>query len=1136
MNLPRLVSRSLAHYWKTGLVVVFGLAVASGVITGSLVIGDSVTGSLRDTALSRLGRIDYALVASRYFRAQLADDLLKHPAGVIGHISPVLSTRGAAGNPATAVTVPAVDVLGIDDDFRQFYDAQQLPDLTGRECAVNAALAHDLGIDAGDDLLLTAHKQSAIPTDTLFAWRGRQDTAPSMRLRVKSVLPAGGAGDFRLDAQSKTPRNIFLSRDWLATRLDKDGLVNVLLVASRGDARDSARDILASALAESCTLSDYGLALKPNTELGYYSLTSDATLLTDAQVEAAERAALDAQSEASVTSVYLATTIAKANAPDTPGLAYAMVAAIEQPESFVLREGSGEAPGDDGIWLNAWAAEDLKAHVGDRLRLTYMMPTEDGTYPTANVELRVRAIVEMEGAGADPGLVPDFEGITDAANLDDWNPPFPVDLSRITDRDEEYWDRYRASPKAFVSLGTARAMWQSAPGGASAGWVTSVRVQPIPVCAVTFDGVGPWFTQKLLRQLSPQEAGLVFRPVRELALKAAQGTSDFGQLFLGLSMFLVLSGAGLGAMLLRLLVDGRASEAGIMLATGCPPQLVRRALFAEGTILTVLGTLLGVPAGLLYAAGIIHALSSWWSGALGTTTNLWLHVTPCSIAIGVVSGLIIGLLAVAWSSRRLGRVRVLELLRGWQAMAVSSTRTSMKLAEAFLLALLLVLMSVASIVVIPEGSDNALAPEVVFFVLGALLLLTALDTAYLVLAHLQRGRRATRSLLRLALRNMAAAINRSILVIGLLASATFVIVAVAANTRDLSHTDYTQMHSGTGGFALQAVSSVPLSFDLGTPAGRGNLGFTPEDEQVFEGVEVISFLVSPGEDISCLNIARPTYPRLLGVPDAMIQRGGFRLLRGTDDADAGWEALRAPSAGRYIPAFGDADSVKWTLHSGPGETYAVPGPDGRPIQLIFSGLLGGSVFAGELLIWERHFRERYPAVTAPSYFLIDTPPGREQQVAELLRKNLGEMGLQVRATGEVLNEFMQVQNTYMSMFLALGSLGLLLGTVGLLAVLLRSALERRGELALMLATGFYRPRLARLLVVENAGLLAAGLIAGTVSALVAVAPQLASAESQVNLGVIAGIFLGILLFGVVTCSLAVHCVVRGSLVSALRQE
>ena len=107
----------------------------------------------------------------------------------------------------------------------------------------------------------------------------------------------------------------------------------------------------------------------------------------------------------------------------------------------------------------------------------------------------------------------------------------------------------------------------------------------------------------------------------------------------------------------------------------------------------------------------------------------------------------------------------------------------------------------------------------------------------------------------------------------------------------------------------------------------------------------------------------------------------------------------------------------------------------------------------------------FPSVTTPSYFLIATPPGREEVVAEALRRNLGEMGLQVRTTGEVLNDFISVQNTYLSMFLTLGGFGLLLGTVGLGATLVRSALERRRELALMTALGHTRPAIAMVLLI-----------------------------------------------------------------------
>ncbi|MFQ5808797.1 MAG: FtsX-like permease family protein, partial [Armatimonadota bacterium] len=862
---------------------------------------------------------------------------------------------------------------------------------------------------------------------------------------------------------------------------------------------------------------------------GYVSLFSDGMLLSQPQILAGMQAARDCGARTGIASVYLATRIRKAGASGAGELAYAVLCGLEPLEPFALRAGSHETPEADGILVNSWAAEDIRPQIGDLLEVSYLVPTRDGTYPTAHTTLRLQGIVDLTGPAADPGLVPDFEGITDADQIHDWAPPFPVDLNRVTRRDEEYWERYRATPKAFVSLDTVQAMWRSAPAGEGADWVTSLRIAPPPGTGLA--DLEKSFTAALLQRLTPRASGLSFSPVRELTLEAARGTSDFGQLFLGLSMFLVLSGAGLAGMLLRLSVDRRAPEAGIMLACGCESKLARRTLLAEGVVLTVLGTFLGVPAGLLYAAGIITALGKWWSGAMGSTSSLWLHVTLGSLAAGLVSGLVVGLLTAAWSTRRLGRRPVLDLLAGSQAMAVSPARPRRRLAAA----LLPVLLAAAAVLGVLSVWSRSIPPQAAFFGIGCALLLSGLAAASLILERTLRSAGASRSLPRLALRNAAASRGRSLLVIGLVASASFIVVAVAANTRDFSRMDSTRRDSGTGGFALHATSSVPLPFDPATPAGRANLGFTPEDEAVLQDVEVISFLASRGEDISCLNLARPTTPRLLGVPRAMLERGGFSVIAEGSGAHP-WELLEAPSADDTIPAFGDAASVRWTLHSGLGKAYAMPGPDGSLITMRFAGLLPGSIFARELLVPEDDFRRLFPSITAPSYFLIDAPPGHEDQVAEVLRRNLGDLGLQVRSTREVLNDFIQVQNTYLSMFLALGGLGLLLGTVGLVTVLLRSALERRREMALMLATGFDRPGLARLLLIENGGLLVAGLVSGAASALVAVGPHLTSAESQVNWTALATVLAGILAVGLSTCVAAVYSVVRANLIPALRQE
>ena len=56
-----------------------GVAAATAVLTGALVIGDSVRGSLRHLVLDRLGRIDELLIVDRFFREELASELALEP-------------------------------------------------------------------------------------------------------------------------------------------------------------------------------------------------------------------------------------------------------------------------------------------------------------------------------------------------------------------------------------------------------------------------------------------------------------------------------------------------------------------------------------------------------------------------------------------------------------------------------------------------------------------------------------------------------------------------------------------------------------------------------------------------------------------------------------------------------------------------------------------------------------------------------------------------------------------------------------------------------------------------------------------------------------------------------------------------
>ncbi len=74
MTLTRLVRLSLRYHWRMHASVCCGVVVATAVLSGALLVGDSMRGSLRDLTLDRLGRIDDVLLAPRFFREELVDE------------------------------------------------------------------------------------------------------------------------------------------------------------------------------------------------------------------------------------------------------------------------------------------------------------------------------------------------------------------------------------------------------------------------------------------------------------------------------------------------------------------------------------------------------------------------------------------------------------------------------------------------------------------------------------------------------------------------------------------------------------------------------------------------------------------------------------------------------------------------------------------------------------------------------------------------------------------------------------------------------------------------------------------------------------------------------------------------------
>jgi ABC-type antimicrobial peptide transport system permease subunit len=797
-----------------------------------------------------------------------------------------------------------------------------------------------------------------------------------------------------------------------------------------------------------------------------------------------------------------------------------------------------QRPAYDEIVLNDWAATDLTAKLGDAVRLDYYTVGANSELLLTNHTFKLVGIVPLSGVAADPTLTPEYPGISDSKTMADWDPPFPVDLKRVRARDEDYWDEHRATPKAFVSLTTGQHLWSNRFGS-----VTAIRIAPmnasVPPTAAELQKTADLFAEKLPGYLWPSELGLVFQPVKEQGLRASGGATDFGQLFFGFSFFLIISAAMLVALLFRLGVERRAKEIGILLATGFPVRVVRRLLLLEGAAIAVAGGALGLLGAVAYGALMIAGLRTWWLPAVGTPF-LKLALTGGSLAAGCAGGVVVALASVWRTARSLRRREPVMLLAGRFTGAETPAAGARSVRSRWFVAAAALLAAVASLAASASGGTEQAAMG--FFGGGAALLVAALAFVDGWLRRTPKSLVATASARRVAwlgVRNGARHPGRSVLTAGLVASATFLIMAVTA-FHHAPGGGTPERASGDGGFLLAAESDVPLHHDLNTLKGREALGVTSGAAAKLGGVGVTPFRLRPGDDTSCLNLYAPEKPRILGATDAMIGRGGFRfaatLAENADERANPWLLLRRDFGPGVVPVFGDANTVQWILHSGLGKDLVITDEHGATVRLRFVGLLSGSIFQSELVMAESWFLKLFPSQSGYGFFLIEAPVERGRQVAQTLAEALSDYGFNVTPTAERLASFAVVENTYLATFQMLGGLGLVLGTLGLGAILLRNVLERRGELALLRALGFPQRALAVLVLAENGFLLFTGLLCGVTCALLAVAPHLAKSDGDMPWGQLAAMLVLVVLAGLGSSALAVRAAWRVPMLSALREE
>lgn len=1095
MSWWRFILKSLWYARRTHGAVLLAAAVGTAVLVGALAVGDSMRYSLGQSMVHRLGSTQMALTVPHGFVT--ADLGVRLSDTLDAHVAPVLFSRGIVSDSSGAKRLNQVNVYGVDHRFFELASGgDPLEALDADSMVLNDAVLQKLGVKAGDTVVLRLDKPEALSRDLVLVSQDNRSVAS--RLTVGAVATPDQMGRFSLEANQAVALNVFVPLDWLGERMDRRGMANVLLVSDTAATEDQA-----NAAIQTCwDANDVGLEVAALSQGRAYELRSRRVFFETALSDVL----LDQADEASGVLTYFVNQL-QANDRHTP---YSMVAAVHGPALGLPVLGAHD------MVVTQWLADDLGLAVGQDVTLAYYVP---GVQQRGLLErqkaFQVSRIIPMDHAAVDANLMPDFPGMSDVDNCRDWDTGVPVVLDEIRDKDEDYWDQYRGSPKAFVSLAAGQALWAN-----QFGDLTAVRVAGSREAAQAR-------VSTLLATLDPAALGLYFNPVRALSEQAlAQGT-DFGPLFLGLSMFLIVGAMVLTGLLFAFAIESRADQTGLLLALGMRTRSVMGVYLLEGVVLSVVGAVVGVVLGLLYARALTLALNHLWQGAIASALVVF-FASPKSCVIGAVSGLITAVIAMVVTLRSQRLLQARALLAGDTGTQIKPRRDRVNL----WVAVAALAGAVAMIGAVPGDDSQAMAG--LFFGAGALCLVFGLCLSDWLLGRLLKAwHRQTLSTKSLALRNTTRRRSRSVAVICLLAVGVFVVVAVCANRRDPRAQSLSRT-SGTGGFAWIGQFSAGILQNINAPEGQDDLGL---DRSLLAHTGFVPMRVHDGDEASCLNLNRAQSPRLLGVdPNALADRGAFTFVKTSEVTDDPWRLLNLDLGPNDVPVITDFSTMQWGLGKKLGSSLGYRDDQGRAFNARIVAVLSNSMLQGNLIMAESQFTARFKSEEGYRQILVETDPNQADEVGDHLENRLQDLGLSLTGSRERLAALSRVENTYLDMFLALGGLGLALGSVGMALVVLRNVLDRRAEFAMLRAVGLDRAHIQRLAFYEHWGLLLAGLFWGTVAAAIAVTPAVRMSSYRVPYIGIILLLAGMALFGALWVWLAVQAALRGALMESLRSE
>jgi len=1016
-------------------------ALSSIIICGALITGDSLKFTLQQQIKYQFGNVKNAMLPTDIF---FSDDLLDNSSA-----TPIIYGSIFAANQDKTCHAK---LLGVNKSFfDNFYTNSPNTILTGNNVWINQTFANRLNLKENDSFIIRQKLPSSIMGDSPFSNSSKNYT--SIKLTVQRILKPEQGGNFAFYSNQRSPYNVFIDKQYYAEILNKPNQANSFLTKNE--------TISLSSLVSTNALNALGFETE-KTDNTKTIFSSKRYFIEDSVTTAVTN-----NFNASPIFTYLASDITYLNQTSS----YAFVSGTD---NFLV---DNRKIKDNEIIIST-ALNQLNVSKGSKIKLSWLSIVSN-SWQEMSKDFIVAGIVDVNKIPSQFDQSKNIPGIGDADNCLDWQTDFPIEMDKIKDEDETYWNEYKGVPKAFISYDTSVQMWQHQLGNASGI-------------------IGNFDNNKKLTDIIVQNTGLIkFTPIYDVAHKALKNSTDFSQLFVGLSFTLIGTAIFFSLTLLSAYLNKRRKDIGIFISIGYSHKLISQIIRTEILVTILIGVLIGLPIGILYSNILLSGISSIWSGAF-ESEQIMFHLKLSTIFMTVILAIIPIYIFSTLSIKKFVNSTTLTLLK--QSHKKRSDKQHSNLIYIALTSLILTGITLAL-------SFNG-KQEIFSFIAGILFLPTLL-IIFTVILQKMSSKKLT--LKQLGLKSAYQYSSKTLRYITSIAFATFMIIAIGGYKTNLNMSDSNK--SSNAGFDLILKTAVPITNIL----KNNNIKQLVADNKI----SVMPIKTDDRSEADCSNVYNVTLPTIFGVPTTtLIEMDAFKFKKHMklDEKDKSpWNLLNYNYGENVIPAFADYNVLQWSLQLKIGDTLDYVTVD-KTYKIKIVGALDRTIFQGGIIISKENFIKVAPTIQGYTTFFINSTYGRAlcPTQATTIQQSLNTYGPQIETTQNYLTEMAKTQDSYLAIFMALGYIALLIGLAGTNIIFLRNIQDNTSTIIFLREIG-YSPKLIRKIVSkENLLITFTGIIIGTLSAFIALIHTLST---------LSWITFTILILSLLTFSLLLHILI-----------